>query len=95
MNDWLAPGLAGAKARDFATSLGPIVVTPDELEPEGDWSALVELAGRNTRLLPGEILASGSMSGGPYRPGDVVEVRLDGIGVLRNTLTLTQGQARE
>src|SRR5438105_12076738 len=30
MNDWLAPGLTGAKSRDFAISLGPVVVTPDE-----------------------------------------------------------------
>src|SRR5207248_1418035 len=30
MNDWFAPGLTGAKARDFAISLGPAVVTPDE-----------------------------------------------------------------
>jgi Fumarylacetoacetate (FAA) hydrolase family len=30
MNDWAARGLEGAKSRDFAMSLGPIVVTPDE-----------------------------------------------------------------
>jgi fumarylacetoacetate (FAA) hydrolase len=42
MNDWSARdiqrvemriGLGPAKAKDFATSLGPWVVTPDELEP--------------------------------------------------------------
>ena len=31
VNGWLAPGLEGAKSKDFAMSLGPIVVTPDEL----------------------------------------------------------------
>ena len=31
MNDWLAPHLQPSKHRDFATSLGPVVVTPDEL----------------------------------------------------------------
>ncbi len=42
MNDWSARdvqmremriGLGPAKGKDFATSLGPVVVTPDELEP--------------------------------------------------------------
>jgi 2-keto-4-pentenoate hydratase/2-oxohepta-3-ene-1,7-dioic acid hydratase in catechol pathway len=32
VNDWAARGLEGAKSRDFAMSLGPIVVTPDEFE---------------------------------------------------------------
>ena len=36
MNDWLAPELAGAKAHDFATSLGPVVVTPDEFDGGDD-----------------------------------------------------------
>ncbi len=84
MNDWLAPDLGGAKARDFATSLGPVVVTPDEFPSSDDWLALVDYAGRNTQLLPGDILAAGSMRDGPYGPGDVVEVRLDEIGTLRN-----------
>ncbi len=51
MNDWVAPGLAGAKAHDFAISLGPVVVT-DELDE--DWGDLVAYAARNTRLLPGD-----------------------------------------
>lgn len=86
MNDWFAPDLAGAKTRDFAISLGPIVVTPDEFPSRDDWTALVEHAARNTRLLPGEVLAAGSMRDGPYSAGDTVEVALDEIGVLRNSL---------
>jgi fumarylacetoacetate (FAA) hydrolase len=31
MNDWLAPELDASKYSDFATSLGPFVLTPDEL----------------------------------------------------------------
>ena len=84
MNDWVVPALAGAKARDFALSLGPVVVTPEEFPSRGDWTALVEHAGRNTRLLPGDILAAGSLRDGPYRAGDVAEVKLEEIGVLRN-----------
>ena len=86
MNDWLAPDLNGAKARDFATSLGPVVVTPDEFPSRDDWHALVDYAAQNTFLLPGEILAAGSMRDGPHSSGDVVEVSLEEIGVLRNTL---------
>ena len=86
MNDWVAPELTGAKARDFAISLGPSVVTPDEFPSRDDWTALVEHAGRNTRLLPGDILAAGSLREGPYRGGDVVGLKHDEIGVLRNTV---------
>ena len=54
MNDWHARGARGDKAYDFATSLGPVVVTPDEHTPPGvDWDALVDHARRNTELLPG------------------------------------------
>jgi len=84
MNDWLAPALTGVKAHDFAISLGPVVVTPDEFPSSDDWAALVEHAGRNTRLLPGDILAAGSMRDGPFGAGDTVEVQLEEIGVLRN-----------
>jgi 2-keto-4-pentenoate hydratase/2-oxohepta-3-ene-1,7-dioic acid hydratase in catechol pathway len=86
MNDWIAPELVGAKARDFAISLGPVVVTPDEFPLRENWIALLANAGRNTRLLPGDILAAGSMRDGPYRSGEVVELKLDEIGVLRNTV---------
>jgi hypothetical protein len=86
MNDWFAPDLTGVKTRDFAISLGPIVVTPDEFPSRDDWTALVEHAARNTRLLPGDVLAAGSMRDGPYSAGDTVEVALDEIGVLRNSL---------
>jgi len=34
-NDWAAPDLPGTKSTDFATSLGPLVVTPDELPGRG------------------------------------------------------------
>jgi 2-keto-4-pentenoate hydratase/2-oxohepta-3-ene-1,7-dioic acid hydratase in catechol pathway len=84
MNDWVAPELPGAKARDFAISLGPVVVTPDEFPSRDDWGALVEHAARGTRLLPGDILAAGSLRNGPFRPGDTVEVALDEIGILRS-----------
>jgi 2-keto-4-pentenoate hydratase/2-oxohepta-3-ene-1,7-dioic acid hydratase in catechol pathway len=86
MNDWVAPELVGAKSRDFAISLGPVIVTPDEFPSRDDWAALVEHAAQNTRLLPGAILAAGSMRDGPFGAGDVVEVSLEEIGLLRNTL---------
>jgi fumarylacetoacetate (FAA) hydrolase len=86
MNDWIAPELTGVKAHDFAISLGPVVVTAEDFPSRDDWFALVEHAGRNTRLLPGDILAAGSMRDGPFGAGDVVEVQLEEIGVLRNYL---------
>ena len=84
VNDWVAPELTGAKARDFATSLGPVDVTPDEFPSGGDWTPLVEHSARGTRLYPGDIIAAGTLRDGPFVPGDVVELEFAGIGVLRN-----------
>jgi hypothetical protein len=54
----VAPSLEGAKSRDFALSLGPVVTTPDEGIPPGvDWERLRAHAAANTRLYPGDILA--------------------------------------
>jgi fumarylacetoacetate (FAA) hydrolase len=126
MNDWSARdlqrkemkvGLGPAKGKDFATSLGPVVVTPDELDGSDavmtarvngeersrgnlremyfSWEQLVAQAARNTRLLPGDVLGSGTVGTGCIlelgdgrwlRPGDVVELEVEGIGVLRNTV---------
>ena len=55
--EWVAPELPGAKARDFALTLGPIVTTPDEETPVGDWDRLVAIAGKNTVLYPGDLIA--------------------------------------
>jgi fumarylacetoacetate (FAA) hydrolase len=124
MNDWSARdlqrqemkvGLGPSKGKDFATSLGPIVVTPDEFDGSsatmvarvngeersrgelGDmyhsWDRIVEHAALNTQLHPGDILGSGTVGTGCIlelgdgrwlQPGDVVELEVEGIGVLRN-----------
>jgi len=87
MNEWRAPQLRGTKAHDFAISLGPVVVTPDELGTAGDWEPLIEHVGRNTRLYSGDIVAAGGELLGPFHAGDLVEVGFEPIGTLRNTVT--------
>jgi len=82
MNDWVAPGLAGAKAHDFAISLGPVVVT-DMVEDFGD---LVASAARNTRLLPGDVIAAPGEAREPVGAGDIVELSLPPFGTLRNAV---------
>ena len=124
LNDWsardlqkmeMAVGLGPAKGKDFATSLGPVLVTPDELgdlrlemvarvngeersrgnlgELHWSWEQLVEHAARNTRLVPGDVLGSGTVGTGCIlehgdgrwlEPGDVIELEIERIGVLRN-----------
>jgi hypothetical protein len=80
-----APELPAPKDRDFALILGPVVVTPDELTPRDfDWDAAVQLAGRNTALYPGDVLAAPAHE--ILHPGEAVEVEVDGIGVLRNPI---------
>ena len=126
MNDWSARdlqrpemkiGLGPSKGKDFATSLGPYVVTPDELgdlklemtarvndeersrgnmgDIHHSWDAIVAHAARNTRLRAGDVLGSGTVGTGCIlehgdgrwlQPGDVVELEIEGIGVLRNTV---------
>ena len=126
MNDWSARdlqrsemklGLGPVKGKDFATSLGPVVVTPDELgdlrlemvarvngeersrgnseDMYHSWEAIVREASRNTHLLPGDLLGSGAVGGGSIldhddgrwlRPGDEVELEIEGIGVLRDRI---------
>jgi 2-keto-4-pentenoate hydratase/2-oxohepta-3-ene-1,7-dioic acid hydratase in catechol pathway len=126
MNDWSARdlqanemqvGLGPAKGKDFATSLGPVVVSADELPLDLDmravarvngevrtdsrtggmyfsWEQLLDAAARNTRgLRPGEVIGSGTVGRGCIlehgdgrwlAPGDLVELEIEGIGVLRN-----------
>jgi fumarylacetoacetate (FAA) hydrolase len=124
MNDWsardlqrteMAVGLGPAKGKDFATSLGPVVVTPDELgdlrlemvarvngeersrgnlaEMHWRWDDVAAHAARNTRLVAGDVLGSGTVGTGCIlehgdgrwlQRGDVVELEIERIGVLRN-----------
>jgi fumarylacetoacetate (FAA) hydrolase len=135
-NDWSARDLqfdemecrlGPAKGKDSATSLGPCLVTTDELLPfmrdgrlhlrctlkvngeqwmdgnAGDmqftWGDFVERASRDSRIVPGDVFGSGTVSGGTVgeaigrgytarylQPGDLVEMEVEGIGVLRNRL---------
>lgn len=124
MNDWSARdlqrgetkvGLGPAKAKDFATTLGPYLVTLDELgdlrlemtarvngevrsrgnlgQMYHSWDAIRAEAASGTRLLRGDVLASGTVGSGCILEhgdnrwlcqGDVVELEVAGLGVLRN-----------
>jgi len=124
MNDWSARdlqraemkvGLGPAKGKDFATSIGPVLVTRDEFDGRSgemiarvngeersrgnlrdmyhSWDAIVAQAARNTHLRPGDVLGSGTVGTGCIlehgdgrwlQRGDVVELEVEGIGVLRN-----------
>ena len=54
---------------------------------------LIAYASRSQTLHPGEVLGSGTAPGGSgieldrrLAPGDVLEMEIEGIGVLRNTI---------
>jgi hypothetical protein len=81
---WRAPGLPGVKSHDFALTVGPVVITPDELDTS-DWRERVAHAARNTRLLPGELLIAPTGTGPAVERG-YFEAALDGIGTLANTV---------
>ncbi len=132
--------LGPAKGKDFSTVIGPIMVTPDELEPyripakenhtganynlkmkcwvngvlvsEGnvgdmDWTfaEIIERCAYGADVLPGDVIGSGTVGTGCFlelngtgllndpnykvqwlQPGDVVEMEIDGLGKLKNTI---------
>jgi fumarylacetoacetate (FAA) hydrolase len=133
LNDWSARdiqrkemtvGLGPAKGKDFATSIGPWLVTPDELPLDDgrlqlvataslngteitrsdagamhwSWPQLLAHAARETRLRPGDILGSGTLTRGCLlelnadggldgearwlTPGDTVAIEAEGLGRL-------------
>jgi hypothetical protein len=86
LNDWVSPSLSGAKARDFAISLGPVIVTPDEFGGgDIDWATLLDHAELNTRFFPGDVIAGPVRHrGGPVGAGGSVELSHPVIGSLRN-----------
>jgi 2-keto-4-pentenoate hydratase/2-oxohepta-3-ene-1,7-dioic acid hydratase in catechol pathway len=48
-------------------------------------ATLVSFISRVMTLLPGDVIATGTPRGvGPMQPGDIVEVKIEGIGTLRN-----------
>ncbi len=54
---------------------------------------LVSFISRIMTLLPGDVIATGTPSGiGPMRPGDIVEIRVEGIGTLRNRVVAEEGE---
>ncbi|MFJ1670541.1 fumarylacetoacetate hydrolase family protein [Streptomyces bottropensis] len=139
-NDWSARdlqsaemkvGLGPCKGKDTATTLGPYLVTADELEPYRDaegflrlaltaevngqvvgedllsnmsWTfeEMVAYASRGTRVVPGDVLGSGTCGNGgclaelwglrgertppPLAPGDTVSLTVEGIGTLTNAV---------
>lgn len=139
LNDWSARdiqraemkvGLGPSKGKDFATSIGPHLVTPAEIRTflipdsmrgnrialsmtayvngrqysQGNsrdmhwtFAELISHASRNTRLMPGDLIGSGTVGTGcitefppgtyPWlKEGDMVRLEIEGIGILENTV---------
>lgn len=134
LNDWSARdvqreevkvGLGPAKGKDFATSMGPWLVTLDELEDvreERRWklemtahingvelsrgnahtiyytfAELIARASEGVTLYPGDVIGSGTVGTGCLLElgpevhrwltfGDVVELEIERLGVLRNRI---------
>jgi hypothetical protein len=76
VNHWRAPLLDPPKDRDFATSIGPWIVT-DYVDESFPWDAVRAHALLNTRLRPGDLLVAP-----PFAAG-VPEAEVPGLGVLR------------
>jgi len=75
VNDWRVPSLERPKDRDFATSMGPWIVT-DHRDAGFRWERARELAAANTRLRPGDVLVAP-----PFAVG-MPAVDVPGLGML-------------
>lgn len=92
--DWRHPALTPPKDRDFALALGPAIVTPDELDPDG-LEGVIRIAGEE--LLTGrfdgfdwEAARALAAAGTTLRPGDLI------VGPALDTVTdVTPGGAVE
>jgi 2-keto-4-pentenoate hydratase/2-oxohepta-3-ene-1,7-dioic acid hydratase in catechol pathway len=117
----MACRLGPAKGKDFATAIGPCIVTPDEIQDlaslrmiaringevwsEGrfgtihwSFSQMIEHVSRDECIYPGDLFGSGTVGGGCgleldryLQPGDVVELEIQPIGILRTTIA-AQGE---
>ena len=81
--EWVAPDLPGAKRNDFALSLGPVVLTREEV-PGLELEPLLAHAAQNTRLLSGDLLAAPGEELPAAGAGAVVEAAVEPFGVLRS-----------
>ena len=130
LNDWSARDVQAddarrnifgpvIKAKTFANSVGPDVITPDELPdwtkatgrvrvdgevwcegktagPQHSLGAMLAYASAGERLDAGDVISTGTMPGCCgleldrwIKPGNVVELEIDGIGTLSNRLSST------
>ena len=56
-------------------------------------AAQVAFISRIMTLLPGDVIATGTPSGiGPMQPGDVVEIRVEGVGTLKNRVVAERAE---
>jgi 2-keto-4-pentenoate hydratase/2-oxohepta-3-ene-1,7-dioic acid hydratase in catechol pathway len=112
MTAWLGP----AKGKDFATALGPCIVTADEVGGEPDlemicrvngeewgrsrsakarwkWGDMIAHVSKDEEIWPGDVYGSGTPGGccgldlgRELQPGDVVELEIEKLGTLRNSI---------
>lgn len=60
-----------------------------------DTAGIVSFVSRNMTLEPYDVIATGTPAGvGPIEPGDVVEVEIEGIGVLSNPVVAGRGRGQ-
>ncbi len=119
----MACRLGPAKGKDFATAIGPCLVTPDEVPDlaalrmvarvNGEvWSEgrfgtihwtfpqMIARVSRDEAIYPGELFGSGTVGGGCgleldrfLSLGDVVELEIQPIGILRNRVVQPERRA--
>ena len=88
----IGPYLIPADSVDDPHNLDIELTVNDEMRQQSntknmifDIPTIISTMSRYITLLPGDIICTGTPEGvGPIQPGDVVQARIDGMGVLRN-----------
>ena len=108
--------LGPAKGKDFASAIGPWIVTLDEMgdyhslgmmarvngevwsqgnsrDMYHSWERMIEHVSLEETIYPGDVLGSGTVTGGCgleierwLQPGDVMELEIEHVGLLRNRI---------
>lgn len=90
LGPWIAGGLDPGTLDLVARVNGAVRQAANTRDMIFDVPTLIEVTSAIMTLEPGDVIATGTPRGvGPLQPGDVVEIDIAGIGVLRNTVVST------
>lgn len=82
---WVETGLDPSALRLITRQNGTVRQDSSTADMIFSVARIIEVASRVMTLEPGDLITTGTPSGvGPIAPGDLIEIEIEGIGILRN-----------